>query len=75
MTNKSMRAALEAIGIGRDRHERRALRSLIHELTGAPPPDHKSADELALMVLDIEGAKRGELPREAGNPTGRAPTF
>jgi hypothetical protein len=58
---KEMRAALEAIGIEWERHERRALRSLIHERTGMPPPDHRSADELAAMLLELEKAK--ETPR------------
>jgi len=53
-----MRSALAAIGISPEKHERRTLRSLIHERTGEPPPDHRTADELARMLLDIEKKER-----------------
>ena len=58
LPSEPMRSALAAIGISPEKHERRTLRSLIHEKTGAPPPDHRTADELARMLLDIEKKER-----------------
>src|SRR4051812_46492270 len=45
--------ALERVGLSGLAQEHRALRSLIHECLGAPPPDHCSTNALAEKVLEL----------------------
>jgi hypothetical protein len=50
---------LEAVGVSPRLHSKRALRTIIHRSVGVPPHEHKSADELAQQVLEIQS--QGQL--------------
>jgi hypothetical protein len=56
LPNDELRAALREIGLGDRCHERRALRTIIHECLGTPPNDHQDADALARRVLMLRRA-------------------
>ncbi len=70
--SEPLREALEGIGVSGENQERRTLRTLVHQRTGVPPPDHTSADELARTLLRLEFEKQRSAPA-GGSPAGPKP--
>ncbi len=48
-----LRKALEDLGLDEKEQQRSSLRTLIHRLTGDPPPRFSAANDLAEMLLEI----------------------
>ena len=57
-----LQRALQEAGIPVESHDRAGLRSLIHRLTGSPPPDHCTPDMLAELALSL--SSRGPLRKK-----------
>ena len=85
LPRSELRDALRRAGVPVHRQNRRALRGLVHALTGLPPADQTPADDLARRLLalhasgtiDLEEALWRGVPPDILNfpePRGRDPS-